>query len=276
MSKSKQLAALFAGAFTLAPLFGTSAFAETRHRDATRSDNSSARDHRGRSADQQNGRVQSEQNNRSTRADQSGRAIRGNDAYRNGSARDNQADRNDNAYRSGSVRNNRADRNDNAYRGNRGRYDNRQRQTFSGRVSRVERHGGGYNVWIGGGRFPLFIPEARFRLFPLRVGIDIRLGGYWNPAGYYDAYDYNNPYASQGDLRGVVENVDYRSGTVVVRDDVSGSFVTTVLRGNDPRLGSLRPGDWVDLNGAFSRAGVFEAYSVSDLRGGYGQPYQPY
>jgi hypothetical protein len=53
---------------------------------------------------------------------------------------------------------------------------------------------------------------------------------------------------------------------------VSGSFVTIVFRGNDPRLGDLRPGDFVDLTGAWNRAGAFDAYNVADLRpGGYGR-----
>jgi len=41
----------------------------------------------------------------------------------------------------------------------------------------------------------------------------------------------------------------------------------------------MRPGDYVDLNGAWNRAGVFDAYGVSDLRPGYAYgpaPAQPY
>jgi hypothetical protein len=48
--------------------------------------------------------------------------------------------------------------------------------------------------------------------------------------------------------------VDYRRGTLVMRDDVSGSFVTVAMRGNDPRFGNLRPGDAIDLTGAWNRA----------------------
>ena len=53
-----------------------------------------------------------------------------------------------------------------------------------------------------------------------------------------------------------------------MRDDVSGSFVTVVMRGNDPRFGSLREGDQIDLTGAWNRSGVFDAYNVADIRGG--------
>lgn len=147
------------------------------------------------------------------------------------------------------------------------RNDGRRNESFQGRVSRVEHYNGGYRVWIGGTRYPFFIPYARWSRFPLRVGINVNLGGYWNPAGYYNVYDVG-PYATSGDMHGVVESVDYRRGTAVLRDDISGSFVTVVLRGNDPRLGDLRPGDYVDLTGAWNRSGVFDAYNVADLRGG--------
>jgi len=145
----------------------------------------------------------------------------------------------------------------------------RSQQTFQGRVNRVEHNRGGYNVWIGGGRYPFFIEGSRWSRFPIRVGLNVRLGGYWNPAGYYDVYDVG-PYATQGDLHGVVESVDYRRGTLVMRDDVSGSFVTVVMRGNDPRFGNLRQGDYVALTGAWNRQGVFDAYNVGDIRDGRG------
>ena len=62
---------------------------------------------------------------------------------------------------------------------------------------------------------------------------------------------------------------------MVLRDDLSGSFVTAVLRGGDPRLGDLRPGDYVDLSGAWTRGGYFDAYQVQDVRqdGGYNGGY---
>ncbi|PYQ57329.1 MAG: hypothetical protein DMF58_18485 [Acidobacteria bacterium] len=146
-------------------------------------------------------------------------------------------------------------------------------------MNRVERYNSGFRVWIGGAPYPFFIGGDRWAHFPLRVGLGVRLGGYWDPLGYYNAYDVG-PYAysTAGDIHGVVESVDYRRGTAVLRDDVSGSFVTVVLRGNDPRLGSLRPGDYVDLSGVWNRAGVFDAFNVADIRGGapYGYDGGPY
>ncbi|MBV9497131.1 MAG: hypothetical protein JOZ54_23050 [Acidobacteria bacterium] len=188
--------------------------------------------------------------------------------------------RNDNRY-DNRNRNYGYNRNNNNY--NHGRYDNRNWHPtygrydrsrpyyYSGRISRYERYGSGFRVWIIGAPYPFFIPEVRFRSYPFRVGLDIRLGGYYNSLGYYDYYDagpIGTSYAyTNGDLRGVVESVDYRNGTVVIRDDISGDFVTTVLRTRDRLADDLRPGDYVELTGAWTR-GVFEAYRVASLDAG--------
>jgi hypothetical protein len=203
---------------------GTSAFAETRHRDETKATARNEQVRTERSFNDRNGNRQ------------------GNSTYDNRS-------------------------NNSTYRG-----ETRRNESFQGRVSRVERGRGGYNVWVGGSRYPFFIGLDRWSRFPIRVGLSVRLGGYWNPAGYYDVYD-AGPYATAGNLHGVVENIDYRRGTLVMRDDVSGSFVTVVMRGNDPRFGGLRQGDYIDLTGAWNRSGVFDAYNVADIRGGYDSRY---
>ncbi len=133
--------------------------------------------------------------------------------------------------------------------------------------------------------YPFFVPEARFRLFNWRVGLSIHLGGFWNPLGYYDYYDGVDPYYAggygyapayapgiavtnaNGYLRGVVDNIDYRRGSMVIRDDASGNFVTVMMRGDDPRFDSLRNGDYVNLTGDWVR-GYFEAYRVDNIDDG--------
>ena len=37
--------------------------------------------------------------------------------------------------------------------------------------------------------------------------------------------------------------------------------------------GSLRQGDYIDLTGAWNRSGVFDAYNVAGIRGGYDPRY---
>lgn len=163
-------------------------------------------------------------------------------------------------------------RND-SYRPYRGSYDRapirNEARFYSGRVERYERYRGGFRVWIGGAPYPFFISANLWPRFDIRLGAVLSLGGYWDPLGYYNAYDPGRyAYATSGDIHGVVESVDYPVGTAVIRDDVSGAFVTVLLRGNDPRLGNLRSGDFVDLSGAWNRAGVFDAFNVLDLRYG--------
>ncbi len=250
MNKSRKLAALFTGTLVVSMFTASSAFAESRHRDETRND-----EWRRNHGDRQQSQTQRDSRQWRTESQNRHDSRLGNDAY-HGSERN----RGNDSYRGGSY--NRAPvRNESRY--------------YSGRVSRVEHWNNGFRVWVGGAPYPFFIGAERWRRFPIRVGIDLRLGGYWNPAGYYDAYDVG-PYATAGNLHGLVENVDYRRGTMVLRDDVSGSFVTVTLRGNDPRLGELRTGDFVELTGAWNRAGVFDAYNVADIRGGYGRDDRRY
>lgn len=299
MNRPSKLASLVTGAMAVAMLAGTSAFAEDRpanetgrerthierNRDASSSSRSQAQAQRNNGSEwrrQQQSQQQSQQqpqayrnntNNNSYERRNDSRNERRYDSNRNDSRYDN---RNNNRYdnRNGSRYDNRNDRNrsygryDNHNYGNRNynRYDRSRPQYYSGRVSRYERYGRGYRVWIGGAPFPFFIPEVRFRAFPIRVGVSIRLGGYYNPLGYYDYYD-AGPVAgayTSGDLRGVVESVDYRNGTFVIHDDLSGDFVTAVMRTRDRLMDDLRPGDYVELSGAWTR-GVFEAYRVAGI-----------
>ena len=175
------------------------------------------------------------------------------------------------------------------------RHDNRPMHRYQGRVSRLEHRHGGYNVWLDHGRHPFFIPDARFLLWPLRVGLSVAFGGCWEPSGYYSVYEagpiggyygygggygggygYGSGYRSGAGygygtgygygnsvVRGVVEQFDYQTGTVLLRDESSGRWVTVYLRGDDPQLGDLRPGDYVELSGVWSTGGVFEAYRVA-------------
>jgi hypothetical protein len=145
------------------------------------------------------------------------------------------------------------------------RYGNRSPFRHSGRVHRVYPYGGGYRVWLTGCQYPFFIPSSHYHRDRFRVGLTIALGGFYNSRGYYEYYDdydrgYYDSRTSRGELRGVVESVDYRRETFVVRNDATGSFVTVVMRdrGRDP----VRAGDYVELGGDWTRSGLFEAYRV--------------
>ncbi|HEY2092067.1 MAG TPA: hypothetical protein VGJ81_09270 [Thermoanaerobaculia bacterium] len=280
MNKTKQFAFHFAAAVLLV---GTSAFAESRHSNATRGgerhggDRSTVQRQSGqrdtsRSYQQQRTETRSWNNNNQSRSydrnntrnyDRNNtRGFESNRGYTQQRSYDNRGYSN-RGYENRGYSN----------RGYAPSYGRGNAYYRDGRISRIERWNGGYRVWLGGLEYPYFIPEARFRAFGWRVGLSIHLGGFWNPLGYYDYYDagpygyYPTTVTTAGDLRGVVESVDYRRGSLVIRDDASGSFVTVMMRGSDPRFDSLRNGDYVDLSGDWVR-GYFEALSVNNIDGG--------
>ena len=303
MNKTKSLAAQVAGAVAIVTLIGTSAFAETRHRDATERDSGrqsnsrSSRDSSRQSRDNRSNQGQTRQRNdsRSTSPQTyQRRDYRSNSpqTYQRGESRSygqnysqNYSSRGNTQFdrrtQADSFRDNRSsfDRSQ-SFRGNRPSFDDRGRRsvTLNGRVNRFVHERGGFRVWIDGGRFPIWIPEARISLFPrLRVGLSLGFGGYYDPAGYLEAYDYYDggyaaPYYggvtaySSALLRGTVESIDYRNDTLVLRDDVTGNFVTTLIR--DRRLESLRPGDYAEISGSWTRGGVFDGLRLEDEQGG--------
>jgi hypothetical protein len=232
LNRSKKLATQLALALSLTTLFGASAFADRRPSNETR-----GRD-RGRTYDRRSNDHSAERRRTENRNWDRGRTRRS-ESFRN-----------------------------NDHRGNSSRY--RQPYFAHGRVSRYERFGGGYRVWLGGVPHPFFIPEVHFRRFPrFSIGLDIRLGGYYNPRGYYDYYD-GGAYTSAG-LRGQVESVDLRRGTLLVHDDVANRFVTVEMRDTGRRLDDIRLGDYIELSGDWTRTGVFIAHRLDSLdpQGGF-------
>ena len=161
-----------------------------------------------------------------------------NDSYRNGNRND--GNRND-GYRNGNrndgYRNGNGNRND-GYRNGSYNRGNRQPYFAHGRVTRIDPWNGGFRIYVGGAPFPFFVSDSYYRRNHWRVGIDIQLGGYYNPLGYYDYYDgvydggvYGNGAYSAGALRGTVESVDYRRDTFVVsRTRSSSSSATIAIR----------------------------------------------
>lgn len=292
MRETKQLRAKLAAAAVVAALAAPSVFAEsspsketrdrgegraTVQRDAMREqrrgDNSSngsvrmgANDQRSQERVQRDaqsgslGRMEARNDSSERRADR-----RPNDSYGPDGASGRWRDNNDRGRES----NDRYRRDRDASRSYNGGYrDNRTPYRTNGRINDVRRYGNGYRVWIAGSPYPFFVPAAYYHRDRFRIGVSISLGGYYNPLGYYDYYDddYRGAY-SRGELRGTVESVDYNRDTFVIRNEATGSFVTVISR--DRRPDSIRPGDYVEIYGAWSRAGVFSATDVDRLDDGY-------
>jgi hypothetical protein len=146
--------------------------------------------------------------------------------------------------------------NNNSYREN-------QRVTASGRITSFARERDGYRVQLDrGGSY--WVPESRGR--GLRVGLSINLGGIFrggsifvDSLGYPAGYAYDNGY-----VRGVVESVDYRTGTVWLQDDASGREIRADVGGY--ALGSLQRGEFVELTGQWLGNGVFNVAQIASIR----------
>lgn len=299
MRKSKQLASLALAVVTLA---GTSAFAESRPSNETRTRGearSAVRRERAPSGSQvtvegrrgDSSRNASTERRRESRAPErraerrtperrpEGRTYErrdGRTAERRAEGRTYErrdAGRNRGGRGEGTWRGTEQHRGGSRYDRNRGssHYGNRQPYYAHGRVSRHQRWGGGYRVWIHGAPYPFYVPLAYWHHDRFRVGLSIRLGGYYNPLGYYDYWDgyrdgvYNSGYRgnSEADFRGVVESVDSRRDTFVVRNDDTGNFITVVLRDRNEAL--PRAGDYVAVRGDWTTRGYFRAYDVDFL-----------
>jgi hypothetical protein len=140
-----------------------------------------------------------------------------------------------------------------------------------GTVSQMKPYRSGYRVWIDGARYPFFVPGADFRNYPFRVGAPVQLGGYYNRRGYYDYYcydcfrSYDKPRSElkfrYATVRGKVESIDEHLGTFIIIAEGNDSPVT-VRRGNDRGLGELRVGDYLEVDGEWTRTGYFDALRI--------------
>ncbi len=155
---------------------------------------------------------------------------------------------------------------------------NNERVTLSGHVSSFTHEGGGYRVHLDRDGRSFWIPESRLRnRNDLRVGLSLSLGGIFNGSlidvdaiSYPGAYGYASvPAYDQGVVQGVVDRVDYRTNTILVRDEASGRFINVDMRGAGRTSGvdarNVRPGDYLTLSGQWDRGGVFVAYRVDNV-----------
>jgi hypothetical protein len=157
-------------------------------------------------------------------------------------------------------------------------FRNNERVNLSGRVTSFTHESGGYRVHLDRDSRSFWIPEARFRNGNgLRVGLSLSLGGIFNGGlidvdaiNYPGSYGYAAvPVYDQGYITGVVDRIDYRTNTILVRDEASGRFINVDMRtagrtsGVDAR--NVQPGDYLTLTGQWDRGGVFEAFRVDNV-----------
>jgi len=157
-----------------------------------------------------------------------------------------------------------------------------ERVQMQGRVRSFTRERDGYRVYLDQDQRSFWVPASRLDR-ELRVGLNIGFGGIFNgglvtvdAVTWPDAVGYGNNgnVYGRGDngygrgnrqsvaLRGFVERVDYRNGTLWLRD---GRQVTRVIV-NDRDLRSVHRGDRVALEGRWQRDGDFTAYRINGIR----------
>ncbi len=160
-------------------------------------------------------------------------------------------------------------------------YVQNDRVQMQGRVRSFTRERDGYRVYLDQDQRSFWVPASRLDR-ELRVGLNIGFDGIFrggivtvDAVTWPDAGGYGNGYGyGRGDngygrghrqtvaLRGFVQRVDYRTGTLWLRD---GPQVTRVIV-NDRDLRSVRRGDRVALEGRWQRDGDFSAYRIDGIR----------
>jgi hypothetical protein len=288
MLKSKALTLQIAGTFALATLIGTSAFAESRHLGGTRGGGSSHSSH-GRisvRAPRYDSRGSSGRGFSGRGSSGRGFSGRGSGESRFGGTRDVAAPRfggrapsdfnRVSPYRGGGR---------GPYNGGGNYYNNGSRFYGRGRIDRIAPYRGGYRVWLGGWGYPFFVPYRFYDPFRFRLGLFVGFNAFYDPLGYYsvygwpgyayppvysgstyyrDDYNYNDNYNRNDNydesvLRGTVESIDLHNGTVLINDESSRRVVTALLPPRDRRVDDIRPGDFVEFSGGWTRRGQFDA-----------------
>jgi hypothetical protein len=148
-----------------------------------------------------------------------------------------------------------------------------QRITASGKITSFSHERDGYRVRLDNDNRSYWVPQSAFgnRARDLRAGISIGFGGVFRGGSIYvdavswpnDGYGYGNRGGygySNGFVRGVVERVDFRDGTLRVREERTGRIITADVRSN---LRGVRRGDFVELSGRWIGGGVFDVARIN-------------
>ena len=170
-------------------------------------------------------------------------------------------------------RNGQASARDNGNRSNdNDSYRENQRINETGKVTSFSRERDGYRVQLDRSSHSFWVPQSTFgsRARDLRVGVSITLGGVFRGGSIYaDAVTWPEAYGQYGHgngfVRGIVDRVDYRTGTVWLRDDATGRVITADVDGRSA-IRSLRRGEYVELTGQWIRGGVFDVARIDNVR----------
>jgi hypothetical protein len=154
------------------------------------------------------------------------------------------------------------------------------RISTQGRISDIRREGDRYRIMLDRGSYSYYVPVATVRDRNLRVGLDVRLGGFvagdvvnvdllafrGDPNYAADPSYRAVPYGSNGWMAGVVQRVDRHLGFIAVRDDQSGQTVKIDVRHMNLRrpvnVWGIRAGEHITINGTWEKRDTFDARQI--------------
>lgn len=139
--------------------------------------------------------------------------------------------------------------------------DRRAPRYVTGRIERVRHWNDGYRVWIVGAPYPFYVPIAYWDAGRFSVGLTIRVGGYYNPGGYYEYNgDYYDRSPSAKRYRGTVLRAEHGGDRIVMRLAGTGRIMTISSR---DRWERVRRGDRIVVYGGYEpHWGLFVARDV--------------
>jgi hypothetical protein len=129
-------------------------------------------------------------------------------------------------------------------------YGDNERVTIEGKVRSFSRERDGYRMQLDRSGYSFWVPESRLRNLPRGRGLIV---------GLY--------------VSGTVDGIDFRRGTLWLRDNASGRLIEVDMRDADQRssrigLDDLQRDDYISLSGEWLRGGLFAAYRVHNVRTG--------
>ena len=164
----------------------------------------------------------------------------------------------------------------------------RRNVTLEGRVTRITPEREGYRVVLDHGDYSFWVRDlnsGRYGRGSLRVGVNIRIGGFYEPRyGYViaDSYDWLDQgpvpppaYRTAILIHGRIDRINRREETLWLRLD-DGRMVSVDMTRNDRHwnrdrgidIGDLHRGDRVTLSGSWTRRDLFFVNHVESVRGG--------
>ena len=169
------------------------------------------------------------------------------------------------------------------YDNSRSYFRNEQHVALDGHIRNYTRENGGYRVYLDRDNCSFWVPETYVRSHGFRIGLGIRFGGIFRDGvvfvdnvGWPGDPFYNDPYYygarySAGVVRGVVERVNYETGTAIIQDYATGRLLTVDGRTIDlnysgEAITDLRPGDDVTLEGNWVGHNFFRAALIDNVR----------